>query len=67
MADREDTYRKFGPIILEALCLVLLEEINKLRIGQGLPQITEQDILDALNNHLEELEPYAWMEKTQET
>ena len=58
---REDTYRKFGPILLESLCLVLLEQINLLRKEQGMKEITEQDIIDSLNNHLSELEPYAWM------
>lgn len=61
MAQRDETYRKFGPILLESLCLVLLEQINALRNEQGMPVITEQDIIDSLNNHLTELEPYDWM------
>jgi len=61
MAGRDDTYRKFGPILLEALCLVLLNHINQLRNEQGMPEITEQDIIDELNNHLAELEQYDWM------
>lgn len=65
MADRNDTYRCFGPILLESLCLVLLNHINQLRNNQGMPEITEQDIIDELNNHLTELEPYDWM--TEET
>lgn len=58
---REETYRRFGPLLIESLCLVLLDEINQLRNEQGLPTITEQDILDGLNNHLSTLEPYNWM------
>lgn len=61
MLNRNDTYRHFGPILLESLCLVLLEQINALRNEQGMPVITEQDIIDSLNNHLTELEPYDWM------
>lgn len=61
MNTRDDTYRKFGPILLEAMCLVLLENINELRNEQGMPEITEQDIIDSLNNHLSELERYNWM------
>ena len=61
MADRESTYRKFGPILLESMCLVLLENINELRENQGMPEIAEQDIIDQLNNHLGELQPYDWM------
>lgn len=59
--DRNDTYRKFGPILLEAQTLVLLKHINLLRKEQGMPEITEQDLIDSLNNHLSELEPYDWM------
>ena len=61
MAERDNTYQKFGPILLESLCLVLLNHINQLRREQGMHEITEQDIIDELNNHLAELEPYAWM------
>lgn len=63
MADRNDTYRKFGPILLEAMTLVLLEQINLLRKEQGMPEITEQDLIDSLNNHLSELKPYDWMQE----
>lgn len=63
MAQRDDLFRKFGPILTEAICLVLLDEINALRDNQGMPEITEQDIIDRLNNHLNELEPYDWMER----
>lgn len=63
MADRDETYRKFGPILLESMCLVLLENINELRKEQGMPKITEQDIIDQLNNHLSELQPYDWMQE----
>lgn len=62
MAGRDETYRKFGPLLLEAQTLVLLEHINILRKEQGMPEITEQDLIDSLNNHLNELEPYDWME-----
>ncbi len=61
MADRNETFRKFGPILLEAVCLVIHDQINTLRKEQGLSKITEQDILDNLNNHLNELQPYDWM------
>lgn len=63
MHDRNDTYRKFGPILLEAQTLVLLEQINLLRKEQGMPEITEQDLIDSLNNHLGELQPYDWMRR----
>lgn len=62
MSQRDELYRKFGPILLEAQVLVLLEHINILRVNQGMPKITEQDLIDSLNNHLSSLEPYDWME-----
>lgn len=61
VADRNDTFRKFGPILLEAACLVIIDLQNELRRNQGMPEITEQDVIDLLNNHLSELEPYDWM------
>jgi len=65
MAQRDDTFRKFGPILLEACCMVLLDYQNELRKNQGMPELTMQDVIDKLNNHLTELEPYDWMkEKT---
>lgn len=63
MASRDETYRKFGPILTEAICLVLLDEINTLRVNQGMPEITEQDIIDRLNNHILHLQPYDWMQE----
>jgi len=61
MSERDELYRKFGPILLEAQTLVLLEQVNMLRVNQGMPEITEQDLIDSLNNHLAELTPYDWM------
>jgi len=61
MAKRNDTYRKFGPILLESLCLVLLNHINQLRREMDMSEITEQDLIDELNNHLTDLEPYTWI------
>lgn len=63
MADRDDTYQKFGPILLEAMCLCLLDNINELRKEQGMKEITEQDIIDNLNNHLSKLQPYDCMQE----
>jgi len=61
MPKRDELFRRFGPRLLEATMLVLLEHINYLRKEQGLPEITEQDLIDSLNNHLSEIEPYDWM------
>lgn len=63
MADRNDTFKRFGPILLEALCWVLLDEINLLRAEQGMPPRDMQDIIDGVNNHITELQPYDWMQE----
>lgn len=63
MPKRDELYQKFGPILLEAVCLCLLDNINELRKEQGMKEITEQDIIDNLNNHLSKLQPYDWMQE----
>lgn len=63
MATRDETFQKFGPILLESACLVIVELQNELRKNQGMPEITERDVLDKLNNHLGELQPYDWMQE----
>lgn len=61
MAGRDETFRKFGPILLEACCWVLLDYQNELRREQGMELLTMDDVLLKLENHLTELEPYDWM------
>lgn len=63
MAQRDDTFKRFGPLLLEACCWVLLDYQNELRREQGMPELTLQDVVDKLNNHLNELEPYDWMQE----
>ena len=63
MTLRDDTFRRFGPILLEALCLVLLDYQNELRQEQGMKLLTMDDVLLKLENHLSELQPYDWMEQ----
>lgn len=63
MTTRDETFRQFGPILLEACCWVLLDYQNELRREQGMPELAMQDVIDKLNNHLNELEPYDWMTK----
>ena len=61
MTQRDDIFRKFGPILVEAACWVLLDFQNELRQEQGMPLLTMDDVLQKLENHLTELEPYDWM------
>lgn len=62
MASRDDTFNKFGPILMEAGMWVLLDYQNELRRNQGMPELTMDDVLLKLENHLSELEPYDWMD-----
>ena len=61
MATRDELFRKFGPKLLEAMFMVLLEEINTLRPGQGQPTIAMEDLIDSAANHVNNLSDYDWM------
>lgn len=63
MAKRDELFRQFGPLLIEALFDFLLENVNTLRQNQGMPEITKDDYLTLLSNHITELEPYDWMKK----
>lgn len=62
MAMRDDLMRKFGPILLEAVIRVTIEDLNRIRAHVGMQPITEEMFLDQINNDLSHLEPYNWME-----
>lgn len=61
MATRETLFRQFGPLLIEAMFDFLLDNVNTLRVNQGMPPITKQEYIELLTNHLSELEPYDWM------
>lgn len=61
MSQRDELFRKFGPILLEAFMIMTLDAINALRVKAGLPAYTKQQVMDEINNHLSTLEPYDWM------
>lgn len=61
MADRNVLYRKFGPLITEALFLMTLEQINILRVRAGLPAYTREQAETRLEQTLATLPPYDWM------
>lgn len=63
MAKRDELFRKFGPLLTEAILLIHFEEANRVRRWLGKPEITKQDVLDELNNHLSDLQPYDWMQE----
>ncbi len=63
MAERDDLYRKFGPILFEATVISILELVNEHRRARGWSDITLQNFYDKVNNHITELVPYDWMEE----
>jgi len=63
MPQRDELLKKFGPILLEAFMLVTLDAINALRVKAGLAPYTKAQVLDEINNHLSNLEPYDWMKE----
>lgn len=62
MALRDEIYQQFGPLLLEAITDFLLDNVNTLRRNQGMPEISKDEYLALLNNHLSTLPKYDWME-----
>lgn len=60
---RDELMRKFGPILLEAFAIMVLDETNRIRQYVGMPKITKQQVLDEISNHLSTLTLYDWMTK----
>lgn len=62
MINREKLYKYFGPLLIEALVLIIKDEINILREKNGLAPRTNQQIMQALEDKLKTLEKYNWMD-----
>ena len=63
MPQRDELFRKFGPILFEAFMLMTLEALNILRVKAGLAPYTKAQVMDEINNHLSTLTLYDWMGK----
>lgn len=63
MAQRDELFRKFGPILLEALVVSLVELINEHRRARGWPDITTEEVLTRMENHATTILPYNWMDE----
>lgn len=61
MPQRDDLFRKFGPLIVEAIILITKDEINNLRALHSLPERTNEQIMTALENKLSLITLYGWM------
>jgi len=60
--NREDLYKRFGPLLIEAVVYLMLEEINILRSELNLPERENQQLMNAINNKLTNLPKYDWMD-----
>lgn len=63
MITREELYRMFGPKLLEAIVLIIKDEINLLRAELNLSARTDQQIIDAIETKLGILSDYDWMDE----
>ena len=61
MSDRDDAFRTFGPIFLEAIAIMTLDELNELRALHGLAPRTQPQAIQKLKAILPTLPPYDWM------
>lgn len=61
MAKRDELFRRFGPLLIEAITDFLLDNVNTLRKEQGMKEITKDEYLEQLSNHVTDLPPYDWM------
>ena len=59
--NRQELYQKFGPLLIEAIVLIVKDEINILRSEAGLTERTNAQIITAIGNKIETLEEYDWM------
>lgn len=58
---REQLYRRFGPQLIEAVVMVIKDEINLLRAQHALPARTNQQLVDAIDTKLADVNEYDWM------
>lgn len=63
MMNREQLYKRFGPKLLEAIVITMLEETNRLRERLDMPPVTRADVMQTIANKLANLDDYDWMNK----
>lgn len=61
MPVREELFRQFGPLLIEAILDYLYDNNAQLRNLQGTGPITKDEFFTGVANHLSSLEPYEWM------
>jgi len=60
---RAELYRHFGAKLIEAIVLIIKDEINILRTEAGLAERTNQQIINSIETKLASLEDYDWMDE----
>ncbi len=63
MSTRDELYRRFGPVFLEAIVRIIFSEINILRTRAGLEPRTIQQGIDSIETQVKQLSAYQWMDK----
>lgn len=63
MAKRDELYQKFGPILFEAYCQMILDYQNEIRKELNMPLLTMDDIILKIENKLPEIPRYNWMQE----
>ena len=58
---RSALYQHFGPKLIEAVVRVVRNEINVLRTEAGLPVRTHEQVVQAIETELNQIEDYEWM------
>ena len=58
MSTRDELYRLFSPNLLEAITLIIKDEINILRVEAGLPERTTQQLINAIKDKLDNAEDF---------
>jgi len=58
---RDEVFSCFGPFIMEAMCILIVKQLNTLRALHGLPALTKEQVGDALLEEINGLAPYSWM------
>jgi hypothetical protein len=56
-----ELFQKFGPKLLDAIMQFNISENNILRAKLGLPEKTEEQIIDTIAEKLEKISDYQWM------
>ena len=57
---RDELYQRFSPELVEAIVLVIKDEVNLLRNQHGLPERTNQNVINAIGNKLSSIPKYSW-------